>query len=55
MKKKLDELLADIPEDIEHYYKLYRVACPKCAITSSKKGFTIMEAMDVWDQLGEQK
>ena len=42
-------------EDIEHYYKLYRVACPKCVITSSKKGFTIMEAMDIWDQLGEQK
>lgn len=42
-------------EYIEHYYKRYRVACPKCAITLSKEGFTIMEVMDIWDQLGEQK
>lgn len=40
-------------EDIEHCYKLCGVVCPKCAITSSKKGFTIMEAMDIWDQLGQ--
>ena len=32
-------------------YKHRRVACPNCAVTSTKKGYTIMEAMDIWDQL----
>lgn len=40
-------------EDIEHCYSLCRVVCPKCTITSSKKCSTIMEAMDIWDQLGQ--
>ena len=39
-------------EDIEHYYRLYRVVCPKCAITPSRKSYTIMDAMDAWDNLG---
>lgn len=40
-------------EDIEHCCKRYRVVCPKCAITSSKEVYSIMKAMDIWDQLGQ--
>lgn len=42
-------------ENIENCFKLYRVVCPKCAITSFQKSFTIIDAMDVWDSLGEKK
>lgn len=42
-------------EDIEHCCRLYRVVCPECTITSSKKSYSIMGAMDIWDNLGEQK
>ena len=42
-------------EDIKHCCKLYRVACPRCTITSSKESCTIMGAMDIWDKLGERK
>ena len=42
-------------EDIEHCYKFYRVVCPKCAITSFQRSFTAIDAMRVWDSLGEEK
>lgn len=42
-------------EDVAHEFRVCKVACPNCAITSTKESYTIMDAMDVWDSLGEKK
>lgn len=41
--------------EIAHTGKVCYVACPNCTITSTKKGGTIVEAMDIWDSLGDSK